>query len=308
MNALVIGGNGFIGSHLVDHLLKKGHTVRVFDVAYERFRKPLSNVDYRISSLDNIPDLSEAMLGVDIIFHLASTSVPSTSNIDTVSDVKKNLIPTLNILNLSIKLGIERIVYFSSGGTVYGNPKKQYVNEEHPLNPISSYGIVKATSEMYLSLYQKSYNIRPLILRPSNPYGPRQGHYIAQGVISTFLRKILGNQEITVLGDGNSMKDYIYIEDLISICYQLSIRNEEGIFNIGTGIGTSINQIIDKIKLTTKSEFGIKNIEKPIYDVDHFVLDISKTNKLLGEYTFTSLDEGINKTWEWLKATAKETY
>ena len=120
MNILVIGGNGFIGSHLIDHLLIKGHNVRVFDISYEHYRKPLVNVDYRISTLDNIPDLYEALLGIDIVFHLASASVPSTSNIDTVSDVKKNLIPTLNILNLSVKLGIKRIIYFSSGGAVYG--------------------------------------------------------------------------------------------------------------------------------------------------------------------------------------------
>jgi UDP-glucose 4-epimerase len=103
MNVLVIGGNGFIGSHLIDHLLIKGHKVRVFDISYERCRKPLINVDYRISSLDNIPDLYEALLGIDIVFHLASSSVPSTSNVDTVSDINKNLIPSLNIITLSIK-------------------------------------------------------------------------------------------------------------------------------------------------------------------------------------------------------------
>ena len=159
MNILVIGGNGFIGSHLIDHLLIKGHNVRVFDISYERYRKPLSNVDYRISTLENIPDLYEAMLGIDIVFHLASTSVPSTSNVDTVSDINKNLIPTLNILNLSVKLGIKRIIYFSSGGAVYGNPLTTPINEDHSLNPISSYGIVKVTIEMYLSLYQRMYGL-----------------------------------------------------------------------------------------------------------------------------------------------------
>jgi len=305
MNILVIGGNGFIGSHLVDHLLVKGHKVRVFDVSYERYRKPLKGVDYRISTLENIPDLYESMLDIDIIFHLASASVPSTSNIDTVSDINKNLIPTLNILNLSVKLGIKRIVYFSSGGAVYGNSLAETINENHLLKPISSYGIVKATIEMYLSLYKRLYGIRPLILRPSNPYGPRQGHFIAQGVISTFLRKIQTNESITIFGDGNSTKDYIYIKDLINLSYELSISKENGIFNLGSGIGTSINQIIDQIKKTTNSIPLISNIDKQIYDVDHFVLDISKTSDILGEYPLTSLADGVSKTWEWLNSNQK---
>ena len=300
MNILVIGGNGFIGSHLIDHLLIKGYNVRVFDISFERYREPLLNVDYRISTLENIPDLYEALLGIDIIFHLASSSVPSTSNVDTVSDINKNLIPTLNVLNLSVKLGIKKIIYFSSGGAVYGNPLTTPINEEHPLNPISSYGIIKATIEKYLFLYQRLYNLNSLIIRPSNPYGPRQGHFIAQGVISTFLRKVKMNEAITVFGDGNSKKDYIYIKDLIELSCKLSFSNELGVYNLGSGKGTTINQIINQIKKTTGRNQCIINIDKQNYDVDHFVLDISKISSLLGVFPITSLEEGISDTWNWL--------
>lgn len=302
MNILVIGGNGFIGSHLVDHLIKKQHNVRVFDNVYERYREPLKKVDYRISNLDNIPDLYEALLNIDIIFHLATKSVPSTSNIDTSEDVKNNLIPTLNILNLSLKLGIKRIVYFSSGGAIYGNTLKSRINEEHKIDPISSYGIVKATTEMYLSLYQRMYNLEPLILRPSNCYGPRQGHFIAQGVISTFLRKIKMNDMIMVYGDGNSKKDYIFITDLIHLAYELCFRNKVGVFNLGSGIGITINQIIDQIKNTTGRNFTLKNMDNQIYDVNHFVLDITKTTKIFGDLPSISLEEGISRTWDWLNS------
>jgi UDP-glucose 4-epimerase len=302
VNVLVIGGNGFIGSHLIDCLLINGHNVRVFDISHERFRSPIDKVDYRISTSDNIPDLYEALLGIDIIFHLASASVPSTSNVDTVSDINKGLIPTLNILNLSIKLGIKRIVYFSSGGAVYGSPLTPQLDENHPLNPISSYGIVKVTIEMYLSLYQRMYGLRPLILRPSNPYGPRQGHFIAQGVISTFLRKAKIGEPITVFGDGHSMKDYIYIEDLIDLSYKLSFSEEVGVFNIGSGKGTTINQIIEQIKSTTKKDLLINNIEKQIYDVDNFVLNVSKAQNLFGNNSFTSLEDGVAETWSWLNS------
>lgn len=300
MNILIIGGNGFIGSHLIDHFLLNGHSVRVFDCVYERFRKPLHNVDYRISTLDNIPDLYEAMLGIDIVFHLASSSVPSTSNIDTISDINKNLIPSLNLLNLAVKLGINRIIYFSSGGAVYGNPLTSPVREDHLLQPISSYGIVKSTVERYLFLYQQLYKIRPLILRPSNPYGPRQGHYMAQGVISTFLRKIKNNESLTVFGDGTGSKDYIFIDDLIDQCYRLSISKEIGIFNIGSGTSTSINQIIEQISKTTNITPRIINADTQNFDVPNFVLDITKTSTILEKIKSTTLEAGISTTWQWI--------
>lgn len=301
MNVLVIGGNGFIGSHLIDLLLLNGHKVRVYDISPERYREPLNNVDYRISSLDNIPDLYESLLGIDLIIHLATSSVPSTSNIDTISDINKNIIPTLNILNMAVKLGIKRIIYFSSGGAVYGNSSTIPIPESHSLKPISSYGIVKVTIENYLYLYQRLYDIRPLILRPSNPYGPRQGHYIAQGVISTFLRQIESNEDITVYGDGNSVKDYIYITDLIEQCYKLCFSDEIGTFNLGSGAGTSINQILESIRKLTDRPFKVQYIDKKNYDVDHFILDISKLTNILGTQTILSLDEGISEVWKWTK-------
>lgn len=300
MKVLVIGGNGFIGSHLIDQLLVDGHDVRVFDIAHERYRKPLANVDYRISTLDNIPDLYEALLGIDIIFHLASSTVPSTSNIDTVSDINKNLIPTLNLLNLMIKLGIKRIVYFSSGGAIYGNPKTIPIEEDHPLHPISSYGVIKATVEMYLFLYQRLHNIKPLIIRPSNPYGPRQGHYMAQGVISTFLRKVKLNESLIIFGDGNSKKDYIYINDLISTCLKLSFSNEIGTFNIGSGSCYSVNEIIDVIKDKTTKELFTVNSEMQKYDVEHFELDITKLKQIIGDHKFIPIDKGVENTWNWI--------
>ncbi len=300
MNILVIGGNGFIGSHLIDVLILKGHKVRVYDLFNERYRSPLKKVDYRISSLDNIPDLHEALLEIDIVFHLASASVPSTSNVDMVSGINNNIIPTINLLNLMLELKIKRFVYFSSGGSIYGYPKYLPLNEDHPLNPISSYGVEKLTIEKYLLLYQQMYGLKPLILRPSNPYGPRQGHYVAQGVISTFLRKVEMNESITVFGNGNAEKDYIYISDLVRIVYELSMENESGIYNIGSGIGTSLNKIIEEIKKATKKTIKINYIDKKSYDVDQFVLDNSKTMNIIEYKPLISIEVGISKTWDWL--------
>lgn len=146
------------------------------------------------------------------------------------------------------------------------------------------------------------YGIKPLILRPSNPYGSRQGHYMAQGVISTFLRQVKMNEIITVFGDGNSRKDYIYIKDLINLCYELSFSTETGAFNLGSGIGTSINQIIEQIKKTTNNNLEINYVDKQIYDVDNFVLDISKAMNHIGANQLTSLETGVLETWKWLNS------
>ncbi|WP_145858830.1 NAD-dependent epimerase/dehydratase family protein [Pedobacter suwonensis] len=301
MNVLIIGGNGFIGSHLVDHFLEKKYKVRVFDVSYEKFRAPLAEVDYRISKLDNIPDLYEAMLGIDIVFHLASASVPSTSNVDQIADINNNLIPTLNILNLMNRLGIKKIVYFSSGGAVYGNADQAKITEDVPLNPISSYGIVKSTIEHYIYLYNRLYNLNYLIIRPSNPYGPRQGHFIAQGVISTFLRKVLDGESLSVFGDGSATKDYIYIKDFVSILFKLVERNGEGVFNIGSGEGTSINSIIEEVNLATGLTTSVNYTPQKSYDVSNFVLDISKVTSVVGDIEITPVRTGIEETWKWIK-------
>jgi UDP-glucose 4-epimerase len=301
MNALVIGGNGFIGSHLVDSLLQKGHSVRVFDMGAERFRVPLKGVDYRLSTLDNRADLYEAMLGIDVVYHLASASVPSTSGIDTILDIQKNVIPAMTILDLVVKRDIKRFVYFSSGGAVYGNPLTIPVSEEHPLRPISSYGIVKVTIEHYLELYQRVYGLQPLILRPSNPYGPRQGHYLAQGVISTFLRKVKMNEPLVVFGDGSAVKDYIYITDLVEQCCDLSVTDVTGAYNIGSGQGTSLNEILELIRKITKRDLKIEYIPTKVYDVSRFVLDTTKASNARKKIVpLTTLEAGMRKLWEWM--------
>ncbi len=304
MNALIIGGNGFIGSHLADCLIKNGHSVRIFDVNKEKFREPLINVDYRIASVESIADLYESLLNIDIVYHLASTSVPGSSNIDIISDLNSNLISTIQILNLLVKLNIKRIVFFSSGGAVYGNVGSYTaIHEEFNIKPVSSYGIVKATIENYLFLYQKLHGLNPLIIRPSNAYGPRQGHYMAQGVISTFLQKIKRDEKLTVFGDGLNIKDYIYITELVDISYQLSMKNLTGIFNVGSGIGTSLNKIIDIIKNITNKNPIVEYIDNKVYDVSNFVLDITKSKNECNWTPVISIEEGIEQTWKWIENT-----
>jgi UDP-glucose 4-epimerase len=299
MNMLVLGGNGFIGSHLVDLLLQNNHFVRVVDKFPERFRQPLDGVDYRIIRFDDKAELVESLANIDIVYHCISTTLPGTSSLDPIFDIQSNLINSVSLLNMMAKAEMKRIVFLSSGGTVYGNPAEIPTRETHPLRPISSYGIVKVAIENYLSMYEMLYKIKPVILRASNPYGPRQGHFQTQGVISTFLRSIKSNKELVVWGTGDIVRDYIYIDDLVKLCYQASISDTSGIFNVGSGRGASINEIIEIISKTTKIVPIKKYYPKRVFDVDKIILDISKTAETFHWNPTISLEEGIRCMWDY---------
>lgn len=302
MRVLILGGNGFIGSHLADALLLRGHFVRIFDCQHERFRAPLQYVDYVISDFSNQALLAQALNNIDVVFHALSTTFPSTAAINPRKDVSENLIGTLHLLDLMIKLKVPRILFLSSGGTVYGVPDQLPVAEDHPLRPISSYGIVKAAIEQYLGAYKKQANIRHLIVRASNPFGPRQGHAGVQGAVSTFLRRTFDRERIEIWGDGNATRDYLYIEDLANFCVKATEMDVEGIFNVGYGKGHSLNQIIEIIGQVTGQVTS--TIYKPArtIDIPHIYLDITRAKHIVDWQPSVSLPLGIERTWSWLKA------
>src|SRR5947209_3941801 len=162
MKVLLIGGSGFIGSHVVDKLLAYEHSVRVFDGRPERFRPPLPGVDYRFGDFGDKMALIEALTGMDVVFHLLSTTLPGTADLDPKTDIKENLIGAINLFDSMHSLHIGRILFLSSGGTVYGIPETVPIPETHPLRPISSYGIVKASIEHYLEMYRRTRGFSPV--------------------------------------------------------------------------------------------------------------------------------------------------
>jgi UDP-glucose 4-epimerase len=299
MRALVLGGNGFIGSHLVDALLGDGHRVRVFDRQPDRFREPLNGVDYRFGSLADVADVAEALTGIDVVFHLVSTSVPSTSNLDPVADIEGNLVSAVQLLDQMRRLDVRRIVFLSSGGTVYGNPETSPVTETHPLRPICSYGVVKVAIENYLAMYQDLYAIEPVVVRPSNPVGPRQGHLGVQGVIPTFLRRLLDGDPIQVWGDGSVVRDYLDITDLASLCLRAGTSDVIGVFNAGSGVGTSIRDVISLIESVTGRQADVTYQPARSFDVQRIVLDSGLARRTFGWSPTIALDESIRRTWEW---------
>jgi len=301
LRVLVLGGNGFIGSHVVDHLVAAGHKVRVFDRSVELYREPLKHVEYRFGRFDDTFQVAEALDGMDAVCHLISSTVPGTSNLDPVVDVESNLVNTLKLLEQMRKKNLHRILYLSSGGAVYGNTVTSPIGEDQPLNPISSYGVVKVSIEKYLLMYQQLYGFKPIILRPSNPYGPRQGHVGVQGLIGTFLARILAGERLEIWGDGSVVRDYMHVSDLSRLCVSALESETCGVFNAGSGEGNSINQIVDLIRNLADEELQIDYRQGRACDVQEVVLDISKAIEAFNWSPEVSLSDGILNHLEWLR-------
>jgi UDP-glucose 4-epimerase len=303
MRALVTGGNGFIGSHLVDRLLTAGDSVRVIDISTERFRDALPDVAYVIGKFSDAFLLAESLTDIDIVYHLASSTVPSTSNLNPVEDVQDNLVGTVRLLEQMLRAGVVRIVFLSSGGTVYGNPEHIPVAEDHPLHPICSYGVVKAAIERYLYMYQQLYGLSPVVLRPSNVYGPRQLHVGVQGVITTFLNSLVKKEKFTIWGDGNVVRDYLYVDDLTELMVVVGHSSVTGVFNAASGQGHSLNDIIDIIVEVTRLNPDVEYKEGRDFDVKELILDTKKAEDTFGWTAGSPLASGIEKQWRWMRGT-----
>jgi len=301
MKVLVIGGSGFIGSHVVDRLLAHGHSVRVFDRQPERFRPPLPQVEYRYGEFADRMALVEALSGADTVFHLLSTTVPSTADLDPATDVRDNLVGTINLLDSMQRLGLYRILFLSSGGTVYGIPDTLPIPEAHALRPINSYGIVKATIEHYLEMYRRVRGFSPVIIRGSNPFGPRQTHSGVQGVISTFLRRVLERQPLEIWGDGSVVRDYLEVGDLAELCVCAATSDKEGAYNAGSGHGLSINQVVEAIRNVTDLDFKVVYKPGRPVDVPRSVLDCSRAKNDFAWECKTEFESALRSTWDWLK-------
>jgi UDP-glucose 4-epimerase len=301
MNILIIGGNGFIGSHIVEQIDRRQHQITVFGRSKNDFLDELEDVEYIYGNFSDIDMIRKILKGIDIVYHLISTTVPSTADKNALFDIQSNLIDTIRLLDALEGSSVKRIVYSSSGGTVYGNPEYIPIDEKHPLHPIGSYGIVKVAIESYIQLYAKKLNLSYLIIRPSNPYGSRQNFEGIQGVISTFLYKAIQEEPLTVWGDGKTIRDYIYISDVANFFIEAGLSDQEGIFNLGSGEGHSINEIIEMIEHVAGVTSTIKYIEVNSFNVKKVVLNIDKAKNIFDWRPNITLLEGIRLHYNWIK-------
>lgn len=294
---LLIGGNGFIGSHLTDVLLKKNFKVTVYDKFPERFRDPIKNVNYIFKGKNYSDQLSRELLSADCIIYLASSINPALK-IKTSKGILSELVPLAEVLDV-IKDQNKRFIYLSSGGAVYGqNISGDKLNESLECNPKSMYGFLKLSAEALINFELKKSNTTYLILRPSNPYGPRQDPFGAQGAIGIFIRKGITNESIQLFGDPrNIIKDYIYIKDLTEAIYKSCISDANGlILNIGSGIGTSLSSLLELISYNLNSDIKTEILESRKSDVQKFILNIDSARKILDWKPSTQMEDGINWT------------
>lgn len=297
MKALVLGGRGFIGGHVVDALVSSGHQVRVLDRAPESSVAPVVGADFYYGDFADKAFVYEAASGVDVVYHLISTTVPSTSNLDPVADVTGNIIPTLGLLSCMIELEIPKIVFLSSGGTVYGIPEALPIREEHPLRPRCSYGVVKVAIENYLTMFQQLYGLDRVVLRAANPYGERQGHFGVQGVINTFLLNARARKPTEVWGDGSVVRDYLYVGDLADLCVKVGERGITGIYNAGSGTGRSITDVVKVIERVIGRALDLQYMPSRSYDVPEVILDVSKARRELGWSPHIDIEDGLDRVW-----------
>lgn len=299
---LITGGCGFIGSHIVDHLRNLGYGIRILDRNSERFRDPFPDVQYCIGSYAEPDLLDQALDDIDAVIHLANSTVPQTSNLDPAKDVGDNLLGSIALLDGMVRCKTPKIVYLSSGGTVYGIPRIKCVDEQQPLEPIVSYGIVKLAIEKYINLYSRLHGLDYCILRASNPYGPRQGRLGVQGVIGTFLYKLSTGSPIEIWGDGTVVRDFVFVKDLAKASALAIESGSRSIYNVGSSEGYSINQIIDTMSQVTGLPIRPQYKESMPYDVPFVTLDISKITRDFGWVPEVSLESGIAQSWDWIKA------
>lgn len=298
---LVVGGCGFIGSHLVDALRAQDLQVRVFDRAPELFREPLPDVDYRYGDMLDQEAVAAAMAGVGSMCHLVSTTFPASSNENPVRDVEQNLVGSLKLFTLAKEHGVGRILFLSSGGAVYGPPETIPISESHPLRPLNSYGIVKIALERYLDLLQAQGGFSSVVIRPSNPYGPRQGHTGTQGVVSTFLRRMRRDEPIEVWGDGSVVRDYLHVADLAQLCVKALLSDQSGAYNAGSGEGVSLRDLIALLgDATGKKPDIVWRPGRPV-DVPISVLDCSRARDAFDWTVSTPLQTGVLQLWRWLE-------
>lgn len=301
MIAVVLGGSGFIGSMLVDRLLAQGVRVRLFD--REIWRSPHHLLECRTGDFSTHEDFSTLLEGGDVVYHLISTTLPNTSVGNVLEDVQGNLIPTLRLLDQMGKAGVLRIVFPSSGGTVYGEAQYLPIDEKHRTDPIVPYGATKLAIEKYLAVYAHARQLRSICLRIANPYGPGFKRGSPQGAIGAFLLRAMGGQTIDLWGDGDVQRDYLYIDDLVdALTAVLDYKGSETVFNISTGVGTNLLEVLDLVQAAVGRPLEIRRHEGRAFDVKVNILSSALARQEFGWSPSTDLATGVQKTLQWLKA------
>ncbi len=302
VRSLVIGGSGFLGSHVVDQLLARGDEVRVLDIQppLPELSVAWEDVEFQRGDMLDPGALETAVNGCTYIFHYGTTSIPKTSITDPELD-NQNLLSMLRLLRICRNAKVDKIVFPSSGGTLYGKPDRLPITEDAPLRPGSPYAATKIAIESHLAAAHRIHGLDYAILRYANPYGPRQDPAGKMGVVAVVFGLLRRGETPTLYGDGSAVKDFFYASDAASAAVAALAPSDEHTFNVGSGHGTSVLELFDAMKRVTHISFEPQQASPFPGDEPSCVLDIGRIGKSLGWMPRVDLVTGLRQTWEWIR-------
>ncbi|MEK3789515.1 NAD-dependent epimerase/dehydratase family protein [Paenibacillus massiliensis] len=302
MNTIVFGGAGFIGAELIKRLCSRGTKVTLYDRNINKKKLPEGKYNVIEGDFFSETNFKSYLEGKDTIIQLISSVTPSSSMENVLEPYSKDVIKTLELIEAAKEVGIKKIIFLSSGGTVYGEVNADLLNEMMPCSPLNHYGNMKLTIEKILLMYNKLFNMNNIILRVANPYGAGQSPDKKIGAISIFMHRILNNEPISIYGEGQIVRDYIEISDvceaiITSLKYEPPRNDSDPIFNVGTGRGLSLLEIIRLIEMVTGTDAIVKFYSERSYDVKRNVLDPRKAQEKLGFYSKVAAEKGIESLY-----------
>ena len=301
-SCVVLGGGSFLGINLCRRLAAAGHRVRAFGRRC-LFPEALDQVEWYQGDFCDPAALAAVVKTYEIVFHLVHSTTPHSANLDMAQDLQQNVMSSLALFDLSRALGVRRIVFMSSGGTIYGASEQIPTPETAPSEPITAYGISKLAIEKYLSVYERLYGLQYRILRVANAFGPFQVPVKNQGVISALISGAINNEKIEIWGDGSVVRDYIFVDDVIdAVEAAMGDQSDARIFNIGSGSGISLLEVIGAVENLLNTKLKIDWKQSRLVDVPKAILAIDRARDILKWTPNTPFEKGLQQTFKWWKS------